>query len=117
MTADDESITPRPPFTPMSKHLDEIITRHFPDQCQVYPNREKARAAILEYSAWEASFLPGRQPVETGEGLDYWKHRALEAEARLRELKKSELLRTAPKLKSLGDSRFQGIFAPWKSNR
>ena len=95
----------------MSKHLEEIIERHFPEQPQVYPNRDKARAAILEYAAWEASFLEQSQTEAVGQSIAYWKNRARQAEARLTELTGSELVRTSPRVKYLGDPSSLSDFA------
>jgi hypothetical protein len=104
----------------MSKHLEEIIERHFPDQPQVYPNRDKARSAMLEYAAWEASFLADHPLVEAGQGIAYWKLRASQAETRIRELEESwrsiASAGTAATAKSLDDLRFQLILFPWTKN-
>jgi len=104
----------------MSKHLEEIIERHFPEQPQVYPNRDKARSAILEYAAWEASFLADKPQDEAGKEVAYWQNRARQAEARVKELEESlhstNFGRPPWTANYLGDPGFRIILFPWTKN-
>jgi len=101
----------------MNIDLEKIILRHFPDQPQVYPNRERARAAILEYAAMAASHSAVKPAFDATQAAAYWQSRAQQAEAREAILQESlrgrELVLTPPTDKYLGDPRFKVIVFPW----
>jgi hypothetical protein len=104
----------------MSKHLEQIIARHFPLQAQVYPNRDKARAAMLEYAAEEVADLADGLLAKASREIAYWQNRALQTEARVLELElplhTPDFNRPVTKHKYLGDQRFQVILFPWTKN-